>query len=63
MVSILDLQTLLKTHFGYSSFRPNQQEIITSICRRENALVIMPTGGGKAYNKLKREILYGNPAF
>ena len=48
MVATQELHTLLKTHFGYDTFRPNQQEIIQSICNGEDALVVMPTGGGKS---------------
>ncbi|WP_027360708.1 DNA helicase RecQ [Desulforegula conservatrix] len=40
--------TILRNVFGYQSFRPFQQEIISSVLEKKDALVIMATGGGKS---------------
>jgi len=39
---------ILKTVFGYDKFRGQQQEVIEQLIAGQDALVLMPTGGGKS---------------
>lgn len=39
---------ILKTQFGYETFRHKQEEIIQTVLNGKDAFVLMPTGGGKS---------------
>ncbi|EAR21784.1 DNA helicase RecQ [Nitrococcus mobilis] len=41
-------ESILKTTFGFDAFRGSQQAIIETLTRGTDALVLMPTGGGKS---------------
>ena len=44
----MDKHTILKDKFGYSSFRPGQEETIGAILGGKDILAVMPTGAGKS---------------
>lgn len=44
----MNIQQILLKHWGYSSFRPLQEDIINSILGGKDTLALLPTGGGKS---------------
>ena len=45
---LMELESLLKQYFGYTSFRPGQHEVIQTLLEERDCLAIMPTGAGKS---------------
>ena len=48
MTQAKTLKELLKYHFGFDSFKGNQESIINSLLAGNDVFVLMPTGGGKS---------------
>jgi ATP-dependent DNA helicase RecQ len=47
-MTIEDAREILKHQFGFDSFRLNQESAIETVLRGKDAVVLMPTGGGKS---------------
>ena len=43
-----NIQSALKKHFGFSSFKGLQESVIENLLDKKNSFVVMPTGGGKS---------------
>src|SRR5712691_390729 len=48
MPTLDDALISLREHFGFDGFRAGQREVISAILEKRNAVVVMPTGGGKS---------------
>lgn len=48
MTKQIDLNFYLKRHFGFDTFKGNQDEIIKNVLAGNDTFVLMPTGGGKS---------------
>ncbi|MBU2893042.1 RecQ family ATP-dependent DNA helicase [Colwellia sp. D2M02] len=46
--SAIPLTSLLQQYFGFSHFRPGQEQTITQLLNRQSSLAIFPTGSGKS---------------
>ncbi|MCU4174659.1 DNA helicase RecQ [Carboxylicivirga sp. N1Y90] len=48
MAKQVDLNAHLKKHFGFDTFKGNQEEVINNVLNGNDTFVLMPTGGGKS---------------
>ena len=45
---MISSKEILKEYWGYPNFRPQQEEIITSVLDNKDVIALLPTGGGKS---------------
>ena len=45
---LAELRETIRRHWGFTEFRPLQQEAMTAVLDGRDSLVVMPTGGGKS---------------
>lgn len=43
-----DIHTVLREHWGFAAFRPDQERIINAVLEGKDTLALLPTGGGKS---------------
>ena len=43
-----EVQTALTRTFGFTEFRPHQEDIVRAVINRQDVFVVLPTGGGKS---------------
>ena len=58
----MDLHKALKRHFGFDSFKNNQEAVISSLLDGKDVFVLMPTGGGKSMCYQLPSLLMGGTA-
>ncbi|HEV8061107.1 MAG TPA: DEAD/DEAH box helicase, partial [Gemmataceae bacterium] len=46
--SLAELRETIRRQWGFTEFRPLQQEAMTAVLEGRDSLVVMPTGGGKS---------------
>jgi ATP-dependent DNA helicase RecQ len=56
---LLRAREMLKCTFGFSTFLPMQAEVVGRVLRKQDALVVMPTGGGKSLCYQLPALLWG----
>lgn len=58
----MDLVSLLKSTFGFSQFRENQEAVCRAVAGGRDALLVMPTGAGKSICYQLPALARGGPA-
>src|SRR5581483_6289628 len=48
MLNVMDARQILREKFGYETFRPGQERAVHAVLAGRDALVVLPTGGGKS---------------
>jgi RecQ family ATP-dependent DNA helicase len=48
MIRAMDLQQIVSTRFGFTGFRPHQQQACEALAAGDDVLLVMPTGAGKS---------------